>query len=112
MICLFKFCFHDVTRSLQRTKILRKKMTCVHFLQLGLSMSEGLAGGGPFSEARGDGKGEGSAERHGRRPRLGQAVERTLTCSQRAPSKSAGPGVNHPREVLPSLRDHTRYPFL
>lgn len=38
-------------------KIPRKKMTCVHFLQLGLSMSEGLAGGGPFSEARGMGRG-------------------------------------------------------
>ena len=34
-------------------KIPRKKMTCFHFLQLGLSMSEGLAGGGPFPEARG-----------------------------------------------------------
>ena len=25
MICLFKFCFHDVTRSLQRTKNSKKK---------------------------------------------------------------------------------------
>lgn len=38
----------------------REKMTFFHFLQLGLSMSEGLAGGGPYPEARGAGKEEDS----------------------------------------------------
>ena len=87
-------------------------MTCFHFLQLGLSMSEGLAGGEPFPAACRAGKGKGSVERHRRKPRVSQAIEGTLTCSQCAPARVLGWGVYHPREVLPSLRDHIKYPFL
>lgn len=108
MICLFKFCFHDVTWSLQRTKNSKKKDDMLSFPSAGAQHEWGAGWWGALPRSTW----EGSAERHRRKPRLGQAVDRTLTCSQRAPSKSAGPGVYHPREVLPSLRNHTRHPFL
>lgn len=51
MICLFKFCFHRVTQSLQRTKNSKKKDDMLSFPSAGAQHeSEGLAGGGLFQK--------------------------------------------------------------
>ena len=63
-------------------------MTSFHFLQLGLSTNEGLAGGGPFPGVQRDGSGRDYAGCHGRqlgKSRLSWAVKRTPTCPRQRP---------------------------
>lgn len=80
-------------------------MPSFHFLQLGLSVSEGLdGGGGGWEGGRLCWKPQETTEE----------VQTWLRCGEDPqPATPAGQkGRYQPRSVLPSVRDHARGPFL